>query len=775
MLDPSSNDFDLPARRGLTGRDGVRRRRQGCRRKARDASAGLNRRGTPQIKRVSLQKRLLVACLLVSLATAGATGPGQPQGTQFVRVKPIVWELAQNDAGNASQSANPVTGQVPGGSESTGRVQRRPSPEPRAGQAKAQGADGAATIELAQAPTGATGEVEAAAEPEAIPAVEGKEKLWPPRELLLGPDAGEKAPPSGGAVKSGMAKAASGATEASGEAASGDEARRKFAASAAGAGASGMASADATSEVGIRVSPTQRSDASTELPTWDDGFYPTQEETRLMPPDLRRRGTRGGVGGYVPFEPGPIVYPDRDTSFEPVYKDYFAPINSTVGLLARDQQVVWYPGGDEANAIQINPEFGPLTQRFDPENATFKAGPFFLDVLSTGAGVLYSDYSGPREFAPGEEPGWLGFVDTDLRAVLRITDTLYLAASARVVLVPGANDPIGFRFGFGTGPKVRLVYERQIGDWDLLAYNEFRGGFGSLYGSTDSVERAGRYSFGFGPGSSNDFLDDSSIRWSNRIGVQAARSLGEDWRLRLGAQHADYWRTWSFRGHSHREQISAGVFAQGNNIPFSPYLRYIGSSPDYFDSMIHRVYAGGSGRLTSNVTFVGRVGYLWSTGQEPARSQPAWRAGVTHQISERLRHGLSGGQDYVEDDLTGDTAITDFIRYFISCRISDQLSGGAFAQWSREDRLTVPISEGERRLYGLFLNYNPFVNTRIGIGANFEERDLAGSGITRERELYYAFLRQGIYDNMSAFARFQYEVDTFFEEQLYVFGFRYNY
>lgn len=414
-----------------------------------------------------------------------------------------------------------------------------------------------------------------------------------------------------------------------------------------------------------------------------------------------------------------------------------------------------------------------VTRRFDPEEAHFKAGPFYFQALWVGAGVLYSDYHGPRVFAPDEEDGWLSFASFRFRMAARLGPSLYLTADGELIYLFGENE-LGFHTGFAGRPFASLVYETEVGSWDLRAYAEFgTGSFYDMFGS-EAYERAGRYSFGFLGRYDEGIVYDPFLY--TRVGAEASTLVDPDWRLTLSADHSDYWYVGDDRGEDHWAREHAGVLvgAEPDRVPFTPWFSYDVYSVDYFDSAYHRLYGGGSGRLSENVFFDGRAGYLFTTNDSTERNSWLWNIGLRHRINERTTHGVRFGQDYFMNDYSIDSTVSSFLHYYITHEITERLRVHAYAQWSNDEFLTGPFVGGEyeSELYGVWLRYDFTDRLLVSVGYFEEERRSTKTGGEFDRSLFEARLDARICERSTAYLLYQHEDTDLYYEDLYMAGVR---
>lgn len=477
-------------------------------------------------------------------------------------------------------------------------------------------------------------------------------------------------------------------------------------------------------------------------------------------------------GSGISYFPPPSVGSSSHSYSQTAYPGYYHPggpyAYSYDGMVPMGE-----PSSFEDAGYEFRGDLPLVTRRFDPEEAHFKAGPFYFQALWVGAGVLYSDYHGPRVFAPDEGDGWLSFASFRFRMAARLGPSLYLTADGELIYLFGENE-LGFHTGFAGRPFASLVYETEMGSWDLRAYAEFgTGSFYDMFGS-EAYERAGRYSFGFLGRYDEGIVYDPFLY--TRVGAEASTLVDPDWRLTLSADHSDYWYVGDDRGEDHWAREHAGVLvgAEPDRIPFTPWFSYDLYSVDYFDSAYHRLYGGGSGRLSENVFFDGRVGYLFTTNDSTERNSWLWNIGLRHRINERTTHGVRFGQDYFMNDYSIDSTVSSFFHYYITHEITERLRVHAYAQWSTDEFLTGPFVGGEyeSELYGVWLRYD-FTDRLMGsLGYFEEERRSTKTGGEFDRSLFEARLDARICERSTAYLLYQHEDTDLYYEDLYMAGVR---
>lgn len=441
-----------------------------------------------------------------------------------------------------------------------------------------------------------------------------------------------------------------------------------------------------------------------------------------------------------------------------------------------------YPGmnpmGDpdfhEDSGYQFEGDVPLFSRDFNSDEAHLKVGPFYFQALWVGAGVLYSDFQGDRSFRAGEEDGCLSYANFRFRMAAELTPSLYMTVNGEIIYLFEENQ-LGFRTGVSGRPFAEIAYEGEAGSWDYRLYALFgTGSVSDLFGE-DAYDRAGRYSFGFlgYEDGRNGLVYDPFLY--TRVGVEASTPTSPDWRLTLSADHTDYWWLGDDRDdeHSARERIGARYGAQPNRVPFTPWVSYDLFSNDYFDTLYHTIYTGGSGRLSENVQFDGRFGYYWTSEKVSDRDHWLWNVGLRHQINERTVHGIRFGQDFFMNDFSIDSSVSNFAHYYITHELTDRIRLHGFAQWSNDELLSGPLVGGEydRELYGFRLSYEVSDRISTDFGYRIEYREPSDSR-GYERSIFDANLNARIGLRTTGYLRYQHEDSDFYYEDLYMAGVR---
>ncbi|RYD75722.1 MAG: hypothetical protein EOP84_17865, partial [Verrucomicrobiaceae bacterium] len=504
------------------------------------------------------------------------------------------------------------------------------------------------------------------------------------------------------------------------------------------------------------------------VPMEDEGYYPTIEETMLLGGDYHRMGNRrnNSPDYQNQFAQGITPYPNPGESYRAPWENTFSPLNPFLGFFAPNQALVsederLWPRG---MSFELDSSFPLLIRDFNPERAMVKAGPTYLDLMFIGMTVLHSDYQGDQAFDDDSEDGWLIGIEFGLRGMVQFTDQFYLSLAATLVYLPLENE-IGFRLGSGGVPTIAatLDYRIEARDWDLRFYDTFYGGLGSdLFAGLDEegFQQAGRYSFGFREveRTSEMYNGDNSF-FTNALGFDSTTPVGQDWRFWFSAKHADTWRTLDFEDHLAHNSLFARIGYNGEQVGFSPALEYYLDHYDYpngGDSTIsNRVYLTIKGRITENLRMEARAGYLWLNGSDTYEDGYLYSVDLNHELSRYTTHSLSAGRDYFSYDLTGDSVVSDYIRYGIRHAFTKEFSGAAWVQYSEDEGR---LFEGERTNVTALLRYTLFNGnaSAIQLRGAYEHRN-GSNGQRGDRWLGRLSYTQNLFSRTYGEIFYQYE------------------
>lgn len=502
------------------------------------------------------------------------------------------------------------------------------------------------------------------------------------------------------------------------------------------------------------------------------GYFPTITEDILLrgPTDSRSLGmglsptSVEGPDNRGMIASGLFRYHDSEPNFYQRNQNFFRPIDRGLGMFTPHDAMTAETGRLQNASFTVDGQLGLLTRQFNPDLAHIKAGPLYFDVLWLGAGVIYSDYNGDLGTLRREEDdGWAAFVELGVRGLLRFTDTIYISAVANIIYLPFENE-VALRFGNGDNPSLLLRFNlnEQLGEWEILFFNEFRGVSGLDFlvnADVAATDRAGRYQFGFQTGRSNDFYSRNEAIFINTIGFNASRPLFDNqWRLFFAIEHSDFWRSFSFDDHRPRDWLGLWMQYEGSVIPFAPRFSYEYLSNDGYESLLHIFRLQLTGRITENINWLGMAGYALSTGDRDEGNQFIWRFDLDHALSRNTRHRLSFGEDYFYNELVPDTRTARYVRYSIDQRFTSRFSATAFGQYShRETSVDDRFPDRDRFGAGLWLNYNPLDFTSIRGLVFYDQSDQITTDDDSSRWLYRVEVTQQLSHRVTGNIFYQYE------------------
>ncbi len=517
------------------------------------------------------------------------------------------------------------------------------------------------------------------------------------------------------------------------------------------------------------------------------GFYPTGEEVDLLggeSHDMYRRG-RGGINMNGPdawsLTASGMWHQDEPVdSFYDRYDGFFEPLDSTLGLFAPRELALFESADEPSNGnFSAYSDLGfPLTRNFNPDLATFKAGPLYLDLISISGTVLYSDYEGDGRAS--ESDGWLSAVQLNLRGLVQITENLYLTGSGQVYYLPGSGE-VGFYFGDGAGSFLRLAYETYYKGWEITIFDEFRAihRLSDIFDSVEhnEIEIAGRYRFGrFDEAYNNDPFSTDSIFLINRAGIAVNKDLNDWSRFSAGYTHFDHWQTFEFDEHRQWDQIYARLDYAGQDWRIAPFLEYRMTAVDGYENLFHAIYLGARAAISENVRAQGRVGYFHTDRTDGADADRfLGDLSIEQQLTESTRHSLSGGITH-NIWYDADNWLSTYGRYAIDQRLGSRLTLNAYAQYSDSENLDVIGRDREGWMTGAALTAAICDYTSLRFDVAYDDWTSAKGGpaeVDYNRWIYRASVNQRLMPYLYARLLYQYEdfsrADSFgFDEHLYM-------
>lgn len=373
----------------------------------------------------------------------------------------------------------------------------------------------------------------------------------------------------------------------------------------------------------------------------------------------------------------------------------------------------------------------------------YKFGPFLIDSLSVGAGLMYSEYDGPlprstrfsRVAAAGDE--WASILWTNFRISAYVTNRFALTLRPFIYYLPFENKigysgltagVFGFRSGINPNSSLQAAYRTRIGSlWEFSLYESFRAimtqrallNESLMYyaGSRDLSEydTAGRYGFGaMAPPIDNsirrtDFrfndklFDNNRIMYSNSAVARMTGTLGQDMTANFMYRRMDQWG----EGLDHLggwNSIRATLVQTRPLI--QKYLSYNASTRDGSNLWLQWLSAGSIANIGPHFKAFVSGGHYWTTGGDKNfANRNSWigRFGIEHWMGPNLWQSVSFGR-LVSDPEYGGQYLADFARYQITANLSPRVMARLYMQQAKGERVdSLTASDYSSEAYGAML------------------------------------------------------------------------
>ncbi|MBV6499701.1 MAG: hypothetical protein CJBNEKGG_02164 [Prosthecobacter sp.] len=368
-----------------------------------------------------------------------------------------------------------------------------------------------------------------------------------------------------------------------------------------------------------------------------------------------------------------------------------------------------------------------------------KFGPFFVDSLNVGSGVMYSDYDGTpfrsTKFRPSDDP-WSAIVWTNFRLSAYVTNKFALSVRPFIYWLPlenkvgfsGASGLFGLRTGFFPNAMLNSAYRTNIGPtWEFSLQERFHAlmaqrtilseplMFSASLQDLSSYDTAGRYAFGgFAPpminsryqdriGLNDQLFDEDRVLFRNSALARLRGRVAENLEANIFYGRYDLWN--SDFDHQSGWNTAGALLVHGTPL-IEKYLGYFVSSRDQTDSLLQWVYAGMQARIGPNMMAFANGGYMWRDGGDNAFSRDSWigRAGLEQRLGPNLIHGVAFGRA-VTDPEFGSRYLADFARYYLALDLSSRLQFRLFYQRTDAERLdSLTASDYKSEVYGALLS-----------------------------------------------------------------------
>ncbi len=494
---------------------------------------------------------------------------------------------------------------------------------------------------------------------------------------------------------------------------------------------------------------------------------------------------------------------DRSMSFA-AWRSFNSPEDGGVGFAIRPNVQIRNPFlyGRRRNAgIERADRLGPWMK--------YKLGPFYMDSIRVGAGMLYSDYQGrPFGIVPSQtgDDNFAAITWVSMRLTAFVTDRFALTLQPTVYWLPlegdvgwGIGSPfMAFGANFVPSSLVQMAYRASLGDtWDFSVTEQFLATFlsnnlldesfflqANLFDMTP-IDRVGRYRFGGGGVSQfdavgrTDFAINDQLFSGDRLFFQnylGANLFGRHGGGVRSALFYNRWDSWNnnFEGRRHWNTIGGLIIKEGPVI--SPYAFSQFRTMDDFNSWVGHAVVGANAKLSPSMIAYAQAGWLWADrGRRGTYDSWLALAGFKQALGPYTEHGLEGGRS--PTDNLGTQFISDYVRYFIRQALGPNLTGGLFFQKSDLQYLGgAGQSDRELLTAGALLVANLSADTRLSFLTSYNDVDMSDIGRGWKLWTYRISLLHHFTETLQGSVLYQYQdagagltvADDFTEHLLYV-------
>jgi hypothetical protein len=419
-------------------------------------------------------------------------------------------------------------------------------------------------------------------------------------------------------------------------------------------------------------------------------------------------------------------------------------VNDTQNVLNQATSFALYRSEDSNNGSAISGGIGmqllgPFQTQalLSPQSARsqwmcYKMGPVYVDNITTGVGLMYSDYQGISPYGgfSGVDGGdsWSMIVGLSARVSFNISDRFAFTASPFVYWLPFTNQ-VGWAVGFpgyalfGGQIAPRALFETAYripieGVGELAFTDRFSAIFlqSSLlnesllyqlnFMDTTPVDLAGRYQFGTGSvpfdstGNANFSLNNqpfSSDRflYQNQLGASLRSTLSEDVYSNTYFNRYDWWN----KNFDHLDAWNVfGTVLMKQGAILSPYVMYEANVQEQSHVYFQQALVGVNANINTNTIAYAQAGWLWSHSgvAGTAQSSDTWiaQAGMRQRIGPYTVHGIDAGRMPFQGGFGGARFVSNFVRYYVSQHLGARISSNFYIE--KADLKAIGQGKGDR-------------------------------------------------------------------------------
>lgn len=443
----------------------------------------------------------------------------------------------------------------------------------------------------------------------------------------------------------------------------------------------------------------------------------------------------------------------------------------------------------------------------------FRAGPFAIDEIYAGAGLMYSEYSGQPIYGAPMSPGmsdddnWAAVIWAQVRATVYMTDRFALSFTPAIYYLPLQGD-VGWSLGFPflgmagiTQPNALLTTGFKIPVNETIQFvmmDQFQvfhpqlslmrnsPSYWANLGDTSPMDIAGRYRFGgFGPyeidARGNDsfalndrFMDADQVLLMNRATFSLMGRHGSEIYTQLFYDRLDYWDH-NFDAHQSWQSGGFQIVQQGPS--FTPYARYEFTAGDHWQTNYHYGVVGFQKKVSPDLVGYAEGGWLWSS-IERVGSSDSWvaLAGIRHRLGPYTWHGVDGGRAPIAN--FRNRYLATYGQYYITQTLGANSQFILFVQKADLDVLGGGGAlERDFLSVGGILNVNLSPKSVVNATVSYEDSDADTIGRSWDMWTYRVSYMRRLGASMNATCFYQYQhaasstsMDDDFSEHLLYMG-----
>jgi hypothetical protein len=311
--------------------------------------------------------------------------------------------------------------------------------------------------------------------------------------------------------------------------------------------------------------------------------------------------------------------------------------------------------------------FSPFRVEGKPQEAEVKFGSFFLDILTLGATVLYSDNSNLTE--ADKEPEPTALVRLEAALIYQINEAMQLTAAGAMVWLPfrsevSFSDPQADYTG-NLSPlfQTQFSYDIPFNKVDVQILENFAalpGGFGVSGRAFDLLDRS--------PGADEDttLLNSQSqgvtdrrarntVSYKNNVGANISTMLPTVTRLTFGYVHENTWQTGGIAQETSSDSFTVDLRSERENMRFKPYFSYTAKHQSDRFGYDTAPRGGIEGPITPYLDLRSEMGYFLA-GDESGEGY-TWRVALLHRPRERIHQQLTYARTVTYPDRSIGTSV----------------------------------------------------------------------------------------------------------------------